>query len=326
MEYYYIKIIFSLILGTMLFYSINLILKIGRDKTLMTDILLFLELVTSIVLMFILCCLVHLNLFDRNKRVEIDFGKVGLAYVNSREYDKALEAFDKKLKEEPNDDEVTRLSAIVNDYITADNKLKESNFDEAKSILDNIDSQYVNYSIRNDIEKSNRIINARIKQIEDINSFLIEAERLYSSNNYKECIKYLESKLGKNMKTNQYILQEQVDKALELQNKCNDNIEQSKYENQQIDTNSNKVYTREEAYAHVKSLQSAIVDVRGTILVTESAQEEGEEIPNNKVINGEECYWMNVEFLNGDMPMTRQGYVSSISLKTYTEDGREWVI
>lgn len=105
----------------------------------------------------------------------------------------------------------------------------------------------------------------------------------------------------------------------------NDNSTIKTNTNNKQNTNSSK-YTREEAYAHVKSLYSQITNVRGTFTAPDYAQKNGDNIEPDRVINGEECYWMNVEFIVGGQPRLRQGYVSSVSLKTYTENGGEFTI
>lgn len=109
----------------------------------------------------------------KNKAVEQ--GKLALA---NKEYDKALASFDLAIDEGAKDKELSLIINILNDYLNAKSSYEKGDIDNAKTLISNINENYKNYSIKNDIEALK----------ENINNYKVE-ENIKEDNNTEDSSK-----------------------------------------------------------------------------------------------------------------------------------------
>ena len=73
--------------------------------------------------------------------------------IDNKEYDKALLSLEMALDEDKENEEATKLYKIVGSYQDANSAMEDKNLEEAKKALDSINDDYVNYSIKDDIDE-----------------------------------------------------------------------------------------------------------------------------------------------------------------------------
>lgn len=105
------------------------------------------------------------------------------ASIEIKEYDKALLSLEMALDEDNDNEEAYKLYSIVDKYQKAKKLLEENNADKAKKSLDEINSEYVNYIIKDDVDSLRQQIEDKIKEIELINSNLTKLVGLIDEKN-----------------------------------------------------------------------------------------------------------------------------------------------
>lgn len=106
--------------------------------------------------------------------------------IESKEYDKALISLQTALDEEKESKEASELFSIVNNYQKAKELAIDGNYEEAKKVIDKIDSKYMNYAIRDDVELLKQQIKDRIKESELVNDNLSKLLILIDEKNYED--------------------------------------------------------------------------------------------------------------------------------------------
>ena len=144
--------------------------------------------------------------------------------IESKEYDKAILSLEMALDEDKENEEANKLYEIVDAYQKAKKSVHENNFEEAKKILNSINEEYINYSIKDDIDGLKNEVENYYKEIEKVNTNLAEAEKLFNENKYADCKVYLSTNIlgsqGDGIEENKYATEEQKQKSLELLDKC----------------------------------------------------------------------------------------------------------
>ena len=106
--------------------------------------------------------------------------------IEIKEYDKALLSLEIALDEENYNEEAKKLYSIVDKYQKSKKLLEENNIDEAKKSLDNISDEYVNYTIKDDVNSLKQKIEDKIKEIKLIDSNLTKLLGLVDEKKYDE--------------------------------------------------------------------------------------------------------------------------------------------
>ena len=83
--------------------------------------------------------------------------------IEIKEYDKALLSLEMALDEDNDNEEAKKLYSIVDKYQKSKKLLEENNVDEAKKSLDEINGEYVNYTIKDDVDSLKQQIEDKIK-------------------------------------------------------------------------------------------------------------------------------------------------------------------
>ena len=144
--------------------------------------------------------------------------------IDNKEYDKALLSLEMALDEDKENEEATKLYKIVDSYQEANNAMEDKNVEEAKKVLDSINDDYINYSIKDDIDGLKKEVENHYKEIDKVNNYLAEAEKMFNDKKYGECKIYLSSNIlgseGDSIEPNKYATEDQNQKALDLVEKC----------------------------------------------------------------------------------------------------------
>ena len=91
----------------------------------------------------------------------IEQGKLAMA---NKEYDKALSSFKLALDEGSNNKEVKRLTTLIDNYKKANDEFDKGNINNANKIMNQIDEETIEDSIKNDIDN----LKAKISEKEKI--------------------------------------------------------------------------------------------------------------------------------------------------------------
>lgn len=132
--------------------------------------------------------------------------------IESKEYDKALASLELALDEDKDNEEANKIYSIVDGYQKSKKLVDENKIIEAKEIIEGINSDYISYAIKDDIDNLKSKINNYLKEVENITALLNEAENMFNNKQYAECKNHINDKIL----ASQYVTDEQKVKADEL--------------------------------------------------------------------------------------------------------------
>ncbi|MDU1349268.1 hypothetical protein [uncultured Clostridium sp.] len=171
--------------------------------------------------------------------------------IESKEYDKALASLQLALDEDKDNEEANTLYSIVDGYQKAKKLVDENKITEAKEIIDGINSDYINYSIKDDIDNLKIQIDNYLKEVENIAALLNEAETMFNNKKYAECKNHINDKIL----ASQYATDEQKVKAEELIKKSDEAI--NEIEAQRVAEEKKKQEEAKKAEEEKKKQQSS---------------------------------------------------------------------
>lgn len=171
--------------------------------------------------------------------------------IESKEYDKALASLQLALDEDKDNEEANTLYSIVDGYQKAKKLVDENKITEAKEIIDGINSDYINYSIKDDIDNLKIQIDNYLKEVENIAALLNEAETMFNNKQYAECKNHINDKIL----ASQYATDEQKVKAEELIKKSDEAI--NEIEAQRVAEEKKKQEEAKKAEEEKKKQQSS---------------------------------------------------------------------
>lgn len=172
--------------------------------------------------------------------------------IESKEYDKVLASLQLALDEDKDNEEANKLYSIVDGYQKAKKLVDENKITEAKEIIDGINSDYINYSIKDDIDSLKNQIDNYLKEVENITALLNEAENMFNNKKYAECKNHINDKIL----VSQYVTDEQKVKAEELVKKSDEAI--NEIEVQRIAEEKKKQEEAKKAEEEKKKQQSSV--------------------------------------------------------------------
>lgn len=140
--------------------------------------------------------------------------------IESKEYDKALASLQLALDEDKDNEEANNIYSIVDGYQKAKKLVDENKIAEAKEIINGINSDYINYAIKDDIDNLKSQIDNYLKEVENIATLLNEAETMFNNKQYAECKNHINDKIL----DSQYVADEQKVRAEELIKKSDEAI------------------------------------------------------------------------------------------------------
>ena len=68
---------------------------------------------------------------------------------------------------------------------------EEGQLEEAKQVINQIDSQYMSYQIKEDVDNLNEMIENKLSIYHEIEQYLVEAKFLLENEQFDDCIMYL---------------------------------------------------------------------------------------------------------------------------------------
>ncbi|MGG7179254.1 hypothetical protein ACQPU1_16915 [Clostridium paraputrificum] len=172
--------------------------------------------------------------------------------IESKEYDKALASLQLALDEDKDNEEAKKLYSIVDTYQKAKKLVDENKITEAKEIIDGINSDYINYAIKEDIDSLKSQIDNYLKEVENITALLNEAENMFNNKQYAECKSHINDKIL----SLQYVTDEQKVRAEELIKKSDEAI--NEIEAQRIAEEKKKQEEAKKAEEEKKKQQSSV--------------------------------------------------------------------
>lgn len=95
--------------------------------------------------------------------------KQGKVQLENKQYEKSLESFQLAISKDSENQEAILLSGMIEGYLKGKKYIKESDLDNAKETLDNIDKDYKKYSIKDDIDSLKSEVDKQLTQKEELN-------------------------------------------------------------------------------------------------------------------------------------------------------------
>ena len=92
------------------------------------------------------------------------------------EYEKSILLLELLLEENNEHKEANCLYTIISDYVSAKNLYEDGQLEEAKQVINQIDSQYMNYQIKEDVDNLNEMIEHKLSIYNEIEHYLVEAK------------------------------------------------------------------------------------------------------------------------------------------------------
>ncbi|MDU2686402.1 hypothetical protein QJR60_11390 [Paraclostridium sordellii] len=178
----------------------------------------------------------------------VEQGKLAMA---NKEYDKALASFKLAIDEGSNNKEVKRLTTLINHYTQANDKFKKGDIKSANKIMNEIDEETIDDSIKNDIDN----LKAKINQQDKINKKIASIKELIKYKKYddaKKSIKEIDiDKINKKDKNEINELKDTIELGLsqvKVENKSEDNKKMKKDQENKNNQESSKPIEIDESY------------------------------------------------------------------------------
>ena len=138
--------------------------------------------------------------------------------IENKEYDKAILSLEMALDEDNKNEEANNLYRIVDVYQKAKKLVDDNKIDEAKEVLDEIDVEYINYAVKEDIDSLKQQVEDKLKEIELINGKLTQLSSLVDEKKYDEA-NILFEEINKNS-----LNEEQKNKVNELKSRIDSEL------------------------------------------------------------------------------------------------------
>ena len=117
----------------------------------------------------------------------------GVEYLNQKEYEKAITAFDFVLEEKSNDTEALQLKGIIGKYLEAKKLFDNGNIEEANKLINEIGEEGSNYKeFQSDINNLKEQITTYMKKIKEINDYINKAKELVKEKKYNDAKNIIE--------------------------------------------------------------------------------------------------------------------------------------
>lgn len=138
------------------------------------------------------------------------------------EYEKSILLLGLVLEENNEHKEANCLYTIISDYVSAKNLYEEGQLEEAKQVINQIDSQYMNYQIKEDVDNLNEMIEHKLSIYHEIEHYLVEAKSLLENEEFDDCIMYLKVHLlgTDTISSNLQATESQLEQAEQLITEC----------------------------------------------------------------------------------------------------------
>lgn len=157
--------------------------------------------------------------------------------IEAKEYDKVLSSLRLALYEDNDNVEAEKLRSIVESYKNAKRLMEENNIDEASKLIDEIDEEYINYGIKEEVDKLKIDLDNKVIEIAKVEVHIKEIDKLFNNMEYEECKSYIVNNLlglVDSTEPNINATREQKSRAIEIYEKSEELIEE-RLENEKIE-------------------------------------------------------------------------------------------
>lgn len=220
---------------------------------------------------FILSILLCFLLIGCGNTVVKDALKQSKEAMQSKNYDKALASIEIVLDNDSQNSEALIMKSIITDYLNAKEALDENKPEKARDILQEINSQYEDYSIKDDVNKLKETINNKIQNNEKINSNIEKLSNLVNSQKYNDAKKLAETLKSESLTDEQKkkidSLYSKINLALKQINEKNLQKEKENEKNNNKETNkkSNLPLSPSSAYKEVLKYKKSDETIGGLV-------------------------------------------------------------
>lgn len=170
----------------------------------------------KIILFLLVVAITMVGCESSTAKKAVEQGKLAMA---SKEYDKALGSFKLAIDEGSKNEEIKIISSIIDTYNQANREFESNNIEESKKIIDGINENYVQYSIKDDVDSLNKKIDEKLIMQDEINSSIEAVKELVINKDYNDAKKVIEElskkELGENNKKEIEELNNTIESELE---------------------------------------------------------------------------------------------------------------
>lgn len=181
--------------------------------------------------------LLSIVLVGCNNEVKKDIEQ-GKSEFENKEYDDALMYFKQAIDKGSKEEDVITMAEIIEVYNKSMKEMESNNLEEAKKTIDSINPDYINYSIKEDVDSLKEKIDVKLKE-EEINDMISEVDKLIANKDYDN-VKMLINEIQKNKLSDsqkKYIneLIKKIDSEIEkIENAKKESLNEVKKKNQLI--------------------------------------------------------------------------------------------
>lgn len=164
----------------------------------------------------------------------------GKSEFENKEYDDALMYFKQAIDKGSKEEDVITMAEIIKVYNKSMKEMESNNLEEAKKTIDSINPDYINYSIKEDVDNLKEKIDVKLKEEEqEIDDMISEVDKLIANKDYDD-VKILINEIEKNKLSDsqkKYIneLIKKIDSEIEkIENAKKESLNEAKKKNQLI--------------------------------------------------------------------------------------------
>lgn len=164
----------------------------------------------------------------------------GKSEFENKEYDDALMYFKQAIDKGSKEEDVITMAEIIEVYNKSMKEMESNNLEEAKKTIDSINPDYINYSIKEDVDNLKEKIDVKLKEEEqEIDDMISEVDKLIANKDYDD-VKILINEIEKNKLSDsqkKYIneLIKKIDSEIEkIENAKKESLNEAKKKNQLI--------------------------------------------------------------------------------------------
>lgn len=219
----------------------------------------------------------------------IEQGKLAMA---SKEYDKALASFKLAIDEGSKDKSIKIMYSIIETYNNAYDKFEEDNIEEAKKIIDEINNEYVEYSIKDDVDSLKVKIDEKVKIQDEINDYIEQIKKLVKNKDYNDAKSLIEEVNKKELSEKN---KEEID---ELNNRIESElsiIEAEKKAKEQ-EQNKKQQFTKQKAISYVMNIYGVAEEMHDY------------RVPFEMKNDGKNYYEVYYDYVGSSIPVTYYEY------------------
>lgn len=183
--------------------------------------------------------LLSIVLVGCNNEVKKDIEQ-GKSEFENKEYDDALMYFKQAIDKGSKEEDVITMAEIIEVYNKSMKEMESNNLEEAKKTIDSINPDYINYSIKEDVDNLKEKIDVKLKEEEqEIDDMISEVDKLIANKDYDD-VKILINEIEKNKLSDsqkKYIneLIKKIDSEIEkIENAKKESLNEAKKKNQLI--------------------------------------------------------------------------------------------